>query len=851
MRGRTRIVGSVGRRLARRGGGVLVGLLTVGLVLGMVPQASAVVAGASVDLKVLVVAAGSRTEDVARDLMETTLTEIGVPYTVVDARRADLTAADLYVDPTHGRYNGVIVTISDLYQPGGGSGFTLAEWQLLHQYERDFGVRESVVSGYPTWDPSLDLDYGMANVSAVGSAQGRWQAPAGGTELFEYVNTANPFAVTAFAFEATPRADATAPVVTPLMTDSANGAVLVSTLRYADGREVLLSTIANAPYFVHSQVLAYEFLSFATRGLFLGTRQVHLSVHTDDLFIEDEVWDPVTNSTSLTDTYRMTPADVSAMMAAQTRFRAEHPLANDFVLQFPFNGFGAGNGKVLVGEEKYRPTTDAEIRPTSGNLGAATLATIRRTGGVEASRYLLRFEDQLPLTGTIQVAELKLRGKGGVDQQVTACLLTQDWAEGSATWAQRTAGEPWSSPGGTYDTTACLPFVLKDKGNTKVDLAPIWERWLEGQTSVGIVIRATSDSTSGVTVGTRESGDAPELKLKFAPTAVDPLTTAIVANRDRLRFVNHTYASLQMDRVCPDPDFPQPVLCPRTSYLTAYNEIARNRDVWEKLGLPKRKENERYLLSDSHAGLHDRMSTEENPDDDVPFPQGKNDNFFAAMAALKVTNVASDSSRPGQATEAFAPGFPVMVTPRYPSAIFVNSTNPAQETDQYNWIFHDRYLAAGIDPCTVPAAICQPRTWEEILAAEGDTTLIHMLSNRPWPHYMHQINLRDYDGAGNSLQFDWLNAVMSRYEQVLRLPVVTLEAYQVGALTERRIAQRGSGVRGTLDIASGKVTLVADRKLKVDVTGLKDGSVYGGQRQRSVDVSTDPKTFDIDPALTV
>jgi hypothetical protein len=123
-------------------------------------------------------------------------------------------------------------------------------------------------------------------------------APAGGTELFEYINTANPLPITDFAFAAMPRNDGTGPQVTPLLVDAANPSrTLVALLTYADGREVLLSTITNAWFLLHSQALAYEFINFATSGVFLGGRQVHLTAHLDDLFIANDLWDPDTNTT--------------------------------------------------------------------------------------------------------------------------------------------------------------------------------------------------------------------------------------------------------------------------------------------------------------------------------------------------------------------------------------------------------------------------------------------------------------------------------------------------------------------------------------------------------------------------
>jgi hypothetical protein len=190
-----------------------------------------------------------------------------------------------------------------------------------------------------------------------------------------------------------------------------------------------------------------------------------------------------------------------------------------------------------------------------------------------------------------------------------------------------------------------------------------------------------------------------------------------------------------------------------------------------------------------------------------------------------------------------------MILPRYPTAIFYNTTTPAQNTDEYNYIFHERFVNAGQDPCTIPGAICAPRTYEQILAAEAETTLRHMLAYRKWPHYFHQGNLRAYDGAGSTLLFDWLDAVYDRYESLFVLPVRSLPFHEIGRLSEERLAAKAAGLRGTLDLATGIVTLQADGTATMPVTGLAGGSLYGGQSIRSVMFGPAPQAFAVDPAL--
>src|SRR6185295_1808946 len=115
--------------------------------------------GAELELRVLVVAVGDRDTDPAREAIEQLLDALGVPYQTLDSSQQELTSDVLYASSDRGRFNGVILTDSETYLPSGATGFDASEFTLLHEYERALGVREAVLSGYPTSDPSLGLDY--------------------------------------------------------------------------------------------------------------------------------------------------------------------------------------------------------------------------------------------------------------------------------------------------------------------------------------------------------------------------------------------------------------------------------------------------------------------------------------------------------------------------------------------------------------------------------------------------------------------------------------------------------------------------------------------------------------------
>jgi hypothetical protein len=670
--------------------------------------ASAAVADDAVQLKVLVVSSGPDTEDLGLAYIRPVLEEMGVPYDVLDASAASLTAATL--SPAGcaaatagcvGNYNGIILTSADL-----GLNFTPSEWEILHQYEKDFHVREAVLSGWPSqlWDPNppwgIYLDYGL-NVTSGGTfPDAQWAGPAGGQTVFEYVNTANPLPVTDWAFAANPRndgvgpRDGTVPSVEPLLT-SANGEALLSIVRYYDPsqpttpvREVLLSTITNAWFLIHSQVMAYEFINFATQGVFVGGRRVYLSAHLDDLFLADELWDPVANQTDPNREYRLTSADIANAVAAQKAFRTAHPTVSAvddyplfaFKLEFPFNGAGAV-----------------------------------------------------------------------VDPQ--AAVLEADLS--------------------------------------------------------------------------------------------DDLVAAVVANKEEFRFINHTFTHEDLDK---GP-------CDNTLTIGAIKgQITKNRTVWSLLGLPDKVDNDRILVSGEHSGLTDRKCTDDQ-NDDVPFPNGANPLFLQAAAAEGVEYIAGDASRANQNLEQYISQVDDgseqdrILLPRWPTNIFYNVHKPDLLVDEYNYIFYERFVNNGQDPCTIPGAICTPRDYARILAAESDTTLRHMLSFRKWAHYFHQTNLADY-GGGATLQFDWLDAVFDEYEKLISLPVGNYPYFRLGDMTQESLIARSASIQATWDRATNQVTLSADKEVpNLLVTGLQGGGLYGGQFISEINVKTAPYSIAVDRAL--
>jgi hypothetical protein len=679
----------------------------------------------AVKLRILVITTGEEAEDLGFAYIKPVLDEMGVPYDVLNAEKQDLTLATLASSLAGagcraedmgcvGNYNGIILTDADLVP-----NFTPSEWDMLHDYQKNFGVREAVLSGWPATysDPQsphgIYLDYGLVYSSSGNDYDARWTVPAAySKEIFEYVNKDSPFPITYFAFATNPRndtnglRDGSIPYVEPVLR-TRNGEALVSIVRYmmpsqaTPVREVMISTITNAPFLIHSKVLAYEFVNWATHGVFVGSRFVHMAAHVDDLFCRSRLWDIALNKDNPANTYRLNSDDINNTVRKQRAFRAAHPVAGNFKLDFAFNGFGA--------------VIDPNAMPLTANL--------------------------------------------------------------------------------------------------------------------------------------RED-----------------LVAASVANKGEFRFINHTFTHAIMDKA-PTPADAACDYATFTDVARVRAEITRNRIVWELLDLPERTQNDRVLISGGHSGLKDSKCTVYpalHPDmfdvqaDDITFDAGgTNPLFLEAAAQAGVDYFAADSSQRAQNIEQYITRYEdgrqinQLVLPRWPTDIFYNVTNPVQLEDEYNYIYHGRYVDVGHNPCEIPDAICSPRNYAEILMAEADIALRRMLTFNKWPHFFHQANLARYDESGNTLQFDWLNAVFSEYERVFNLPVKNFPYYLIGDRTVESLNAKSATIRATWNRTVNQVTLSANKAVpNLRVTGLAGGELYGGQLIREITVDTNSKTYPVNRGLT-
>jgi hypothetical protein len=801
---------------------------------------------ATVELKLLVISSGTAEQDQGLDYIDDILDEMNVPYDVLDASQTELTR-DSLVSGTTGKYNGVILTDSFMYYTGEGnyqnSALSLEEWKTLHQYERDFDVRESVLSGYPIsgeyYRVNYDLDYGMdANTVVAGASfAAEWQAPVGAGEFFEYVNKTNSLNVNDYALAAQPNLDPTGPVVLPLLTDSATGKAMVSELTYPDGRKVLLSTITNAFYLLHSQILNYEFVNYASQGVFIGARKVHLAAHVDDLFAADALWNPEINANYVDGrAYRNTADGIHNIVAEQKKFEQENANFGGFKLDLAFNGGYAelpteANATLTSIKDTYIFSTDV-----NANRANRTVAKVQNRS-TRTSNALFGFD--VAKTSPVTKALLELstrrtwysyfyRGSGNI------CVMDAEWQE-SASWINSGTQAPWAIPGGDYNSSNCVPY--QDQwGTITADISGLVSDWQSTDTQ-NFSLALVGNNSRLTTIYTKEASEylRPSLAVEYQSSS-DELTNAVIATKEEFRFLNHTLTHRDM------------YTSSGATYDVALHEVGENLNVWKAMDLPDFDTASQVLVTGNHSGLEDTESSNVSNIVYTNYPEGRNLDLMDALATLDVKYLASDSSRANQATEHYVPNTNILLLPRYPTQVYYNVTTPETLTDEFNYIYNESYVERGIDPCTDLGAICVPKSYEEILAFEADRTVRHMLSFKAWPHYFHISNLMNYQD-GKSLQFDWLKAVADEFNKYINLPVTNLDYFTIGENTKDKLAAKAADVKGVWNRDTNTVTLTANSDVKALVTGIDNGETYGGQRILKTEVGTAAIVLTVDRAL--
>ncbi|MEU9038587.1 hypothetical protein AB0D45_27310 [Streptomyces sp. NPDC048352] len=298
-------------------------------------------------------------------------------------------------------------------------------------------------------------------------------------------------------------------------------------------------------------------------------------------------------------------------------------------------------------------------------------------------------------------------------------------------------------------------------------------------------------SARGLTLDMVYNG-AGSLDQREDNNGADGLADVLLAQRDRFRWVNHTYTHAYLG--CEQDVSAVPWKCATTpagatkwvSRTAIGDEIALNRVWGHSAGLPLHDDE---LVTGEHSGT---KLLPQQPQD--------NPNLGPALADNGVKWLASDNSRdPEQRLVG-----PAATVARYPINVFYNAGRAVEQTDEYNWIYTRRSQGgSGICEDHADTTTCLPAPLDtatgyaaHIVPQEVRTTLGHVLSNDPKPHFIHQSNL-----AEERIAYPVLNGVLDGYGALFadNTPVENPRMKDIGVELQRRAAWKDA-------VRAGRVT---------------------------------------------
>jgi hypothetical protein len=104
-------------------------------------------------------------------------------------------------------------------------------------------------------------------------------------------------------------------------------------------------------------------------------------------------------------------------------------------------------------------------------------------------------------------------------------------------------------------------------------------------------------------------------------------------------------------------------------------------------------------------------------------------------------------------------------------------------------------------------------TYSQMMEADTNTALVHILSGSVYSHTFHQPNLKAFSG-NRSLNMDWLERLFKKYAKLTNEPVSNLPWTQLAQYAEDRTSHQqtlNGGVAAVWDRSSRQITLRPNR----------------------------------------
>jgi hypothetical protein len=274
-----------------------------------------------------------------------------------------------------------------------------------------------------------------------------------------------------------------------------------------------------------------------------------------------------------------------------------------------------------------------------------------------------------------------------------------------------------------------------------------------------------------------------------------PMGDHLLKQAAAFRWISHTYTHQNLDRASPArllAEIDRNIKFARDWLVTGQN-------FWPD-----------ELITGEHSGLKRTAAEADNP------------YLAAALIASGIRWIGSDHTREqGQRAIGAA-----LAVPRYPMNLFHDAATEAEQVDEYNWLYTSRAHGgsgqcerSAISSCIAPLDRVGGFAGY-IVPLEARRALLHVLSNSPRPHYVHQSNLSE-----QRILYPVVDAVLERYHATFadNAGLDNASLSEFGIALRQQATWVDAGPRIAASIAAGKLSVaVAGGELAVPLTLPRD-----------------------------
>ena len=791
------------RRMALIGMCVAAAIAAVALATPGLASASTVTP--RIDLKVLVLGTStSATTDPDAVAWQAALQREGVPSDFVTVSASTSFTASNFAttapDGTtpEGKYQAIIESGAAL------STLSQASKDAMEQYQKEFNVRRVTSDVYPG-GAAGDAGFGLKLYASAGALDGQvGQLTTTGKTIFPYLNGSVKMDTGTYGYEATPVSTTNFNSLVTL-----NGYSLVGIYTHADGVQELITTFNENQNQMQAWLLRHGVIAWATRGVYFGAERNYLSTTVDDMFNNDEIWNPTANNNTGTPAATSTSDITSA---------AAWSAANKFRIDFAFNGGGANNATGFVSQFKaIDPATNQPYANSFGwinhtydhpNLddGCATQNLIQN----EISQNLSWVQTNLGLVsstappstaGYINPSELVTGEHSGLANLIPGNPGTLDSPDAPTVTGSATGG---TLPAGTYEYVVAAQFTNSSSAGQSPSTISGQVLLAGTASSATLTWPAVCHAADYVVYRGFVTGTAPNTTVTwtalpaYAPTSwTVPGTTT-------------TATTAFGDTGANDVTFPDPGSTPNaTTSATLPTSDTAVEGPYDQ--------NPNLVNAFAAPGIGIKAF---GSDASKPYPNPANQVFAPEPAG---TTYAS-ATTPAGAT--FTDGG-AQAVPRYPTNIYYNVSTAAEEVSEYNYIYLPPHC---VNTATNTCLTTGVTDVSQIYASVDQNMFSHMMGNDPRPHYFHQTNL--IGGSSTGLFYGTINPLLSEYSTYFNAATAPIEQPTMSQAASLLANQSSWAANTTVSgyIQGNQVTLTnTGSAANVPMSGIVGvGSSYGG-----------------------